>query len=352
MLEDLGDGKRQLARRWRFWAGPPAVQMGFVTFLARQRLAAVGLALLVETGALLLLAYAEPSDVVGIPAAVAAAIAGSVAVVFGPLDGAVVAFVGAVVFAAAGGWEPGELAALGVWPAVVVAAGLFARRVARQREALHSFVTAHEQERQRLALELHEETAQVLAAALLAHRRAEGAETESERAEASALLRGLLDDSIQAVRSLAVELRPRALDDFGLRTALEHLCSTFSARTEIAVTLDAARAPDRLPAEVELVLFRVVQETLAGLARAMRASSVRISLLDARGVMTLTVEDDGGDPDSSGGNGERADLIWLRERTRLLGGRLTVVSHDDGTTLRAEIPLPAAGQRTPEAADA
>lgn len=351
MLEDVRDGERHLARMRRFWVGPRAAQRGFVVFLARQRLAAVGLALLVETGALLLLAYAEPSNVVGIPAAVAAAIAGTVAVVFGPLDGAVVAFVGAVVFAAAGGWEPGELAALAVWPAVVVAAGLFARRVARQREALHSFVAAHEQERQRLALELHEETAQVLAAALLAHRRAEGAQTESERAEASALLRDLLDDSIQAVRSLAVELRPRALDDFGLRTALEHLCSTFSARTGIDVALDAGAATNRLPADVELVLFRIVQETLAGLARAMRANSVRISLLDTGGVMTLTVEDDGGEAGSPGGRGERADLIWLRERTRLLGGRLTVVAHASGTTLRAEIPLPPSGQRPPEAVD-
>lgn len=299
-----------------------------------------------------MLAYAEPSDVVGIPAAVATAIAGTVAVVFGPLDGALVAFVGAVVFAAAGGWEPGELAALGVWPAVVVAAGLFARQVARQRAALRSFVTAHELERERLALELHEETAQVLAAALLAHRRVDAAETESERTEASALLRDLLDDSIQAVRSLAGELRPRVLDDFGLQTALEHLCSTFSAQTGIDVTLAAEDAPDRLPAEVELVLFRVVQEALAGVARAMRASSVRVSLLDARGVVTLTVQDDGGDPRSPGVKGERADLIWLRERMRLLDGRLTVAARGDGTTLRAEIPLPAVGQRKPEAVDA
>jgi len=339
LLEGLRDKRRQLASKLRLGGGPRSAERGFVAFLARQRLAAVGLALLVETGVLLLLAYAEPSDVVGIPAAVAAAIAGTVAVVYGPLDGAVVAFIGAAVFAVAGGWEPGELAALAVWPAVVVAAGLFAQQVARQRAALRSFVTAHELERQRLALELHEETAQTLAAALLAQRRVEGAETESERAEASAQLRDLLDDSIQAVRSLAVELRPRALDDFGLQTALERLCSAFATQTGIDVRLDVEKATDRLPAEIELVLYRVVQETLAGLAGGRRASSVRVSLLDTRGVVTLTVEDDGGDPRSPGGDDERADLVGLRERMRLLGGRLTVAPHGDGATLRAEIPL-------------
>ncbi|MCE7937364.1 MAG: hypothetical protein DYG90_01965 [Chloroflexi bacterium CFX6] len=72
---------------------------------------------------------------------------------------------------------------------------------------------------------------------------------------------------------------------------------------------------------------------------------------DAAATAVERAGDDGGEAGSPGGRGERADLIWLRERTRLLGGRLTVVAHASGTTLRAEIPLPPSGQRPPEAVD-
>jgi hypothetical protein len=104
--------------------------MQVFTFLARRRWAGLGLAFAVEAAALAVLGLAEPAAVVGISAAVAAAIAGTVAVVFGPWDGALVALGGALVFCLVGGWGTGELVALAVWPAIVIPAGLFARRVA------------------------------------------------------------------------------------------------------------------------------------------------------------------------------------------------------------------------------
>jgi len=136
-------------------------------FLARRPWAGIGLALLVEAAILIALGRADPAAGVGIPAAVAAAIAGTVAVVFGPWNGGFVALVGAIVFVLVGDSGAGELAALGVWPAVVVAAGIFARRVSRERAAFRHIVAARELERQRLALELHDGTAQTLTAALL-----------------------------------------------------------------------------------------------------------------------------------------------------------------------------------------
>src|SRR5438874_2070702 len=111
-----------------------------LSFLAGRRWAGVGLALLAELLLLVGLSLAPPSATVGIPAAVAAAIAGTVAVVFGVVDGVAVALAGAVTFAALGGWGAGELAAIAVWPLIVAAVGLFARRVERHRFALRELV--------------------------------------------------------------------------------------------------------------------------------------------------------------------------------------------------------------------
>jgi signal transduction histidine kinase len=233
-----------------------------LTFLARRRWAGVGLALVAELAALAGLALAPPSTVVGIPAAVAAAIAGTVAVVFGVLDGVLVAFAGALVFAATGGWGAGELAALAVWPGIVAAVGLFARRIAYSRIALEQVLSAQERERKRLALELHDQTAQMLASALMLLRAAGSADDGSATAEAGDQARQIISETIQALRALAVELSPTALADYGLTPALERLTATLSDRSGIDVHLESSWN-DRAGDEVELTLFRVVQNALA-----------------------------------------------------------------------------------------
>lgn len=309
------------------------------SFLAHRRWAGVGLAILVEAGILLPLAYADPLAVAGIPAAVAAAIAGTVAVVFGPVDGALVAFVGAAVFGTVGGWETGELVALGVWPAVVVAAGLFARRVELQRTALEQLVTAQETERQRIALELHDETAQVLAAALLTLKQAEGAATADEAGAANETTRELIQKTIKSVRELAVELRPKALDDFGLPPAVERLATNFTERTGIAVDFDARTGAERLPQETEITVYRTVQEVLAHFAALDSGGTVHIAIERAPDVLRVAIEYDRPARRAAVKAGRTFELAGPRERVRLAGGRLVARSGTAGTIVRVELPL-------------
>ena len=247
------------------------------SFLAARRSASVALAIAVEIAILVALAHAKPAEVVGIPAAVAAAIAGTVAVVFGPIDGVLVALAGAAAFGFAGGWQAGQLAALVVWPAIVLAAGLFARSVERRRAAIGQIVAAQEAERHQLALELHDETAQTLVAALIALRQAEQTADPDLAASAVATSRGMIEETIQAVRNLAVGLRPKVLDDFGLVPAVERLAAGLSDRTGMQIDVSERGWSDRPPAEIELALYRIVQDALASAAgrKARRATTLR-----------------------------------------------------------------------------
>lgn len=315
------------------------------SFLARRRWAAVGLAIAVEVALLVPLAAADPSSVVGIPAAITAAIAGSVAIVFGPLDGALVALIGAVAFASVGGWGTGELAALVVWPAVVVGAGLFARRVERQREALGTLVSAEEDQRKQTAHELNEEMAQALTGALLTLKEAERATGPDETGAATAATRELIHQSIQSIRALAVRLRPRALDDFGLPPAIEKLAEDFREETGIGIDLDLGDNGGRLPPEVELTLYRAVQELLGQIADRDGGGGVRIAL--ARGAQDVRAVVEVAWPARRGAveAAHPLDLAGLRERARLVEGRLDVRSRNGTTRVTVTLPLAPRSER-------
>jgi signal transduction histidine kinase len=148
------------------------VESPFV-FLARRRILGVGLALVAEICLVAVLTLAPAPVEAGIPGVVAAAIAGTVAVVFGAVDGILVALIGALLFATLEGWSVGAFAALIVWPSVVGAVGLFAHRVEQRRDLFRQIVSEQDGERRRLALDLHDQKAQVLAGALMMLRSAD-----------------------------------------------------------------------------------------------------------------------------------------------------------------------------------
>jgi signal transduction histidine kinase len=207
------------------------------------------------------------------------------------------------------------------------------QRVAR--DALRRVVAAQELERRRLARELHDETGQALTSILLALKPLE----DGPASEAVAELHELVVTALQDVRRLAVELRPKVLDDFGLVPALERLTASFGEQTGLNVTFQSTVGEERLPGEMETALFRVVQESLTNVVKHSHASTVSIVLTRRGDSVAVVVEDDGAgfDPDASS---DGIGLLGMRERLAILDGKLEVESTPgNGTTLVAEIPV-------------
>jgi two-component system, chemotaxis family, sensor kinase Cph1 len=155
----------------------------------------------------------------------------------------------------------------------------------------------------------------------------------------AAELREQVVATLQDVRRLAVELRPTALDDFGLVPALQRLVDTFTEQTGIAVELEATLGDERLSAEVETTLYRIVQEALTNVVKHAQARTVSVVIRRRDGAVSAVIEDDGRGFAGEGGDG--LGLIGMRERAELANGRLTVESRPGaGTTLFLEVSLP------------
>jgi signal transduction histidine kinase len=207
------------------------------------------------------------------------------------------------------------------------------------QDALRRVVEAQELERRRLARELHDETGQALTSILLGLKALEERTGDEASRAAMEELRELVVSTLQDVRRLAVELRPTALDDFGLVAALERLTASFAEQTGISVDFQTALADERLPEEVETALYRIVQESLTNVVKHARARRVSILLARKEGSVKAVVEDDGRgfDPAQAG---DGFGLVGMRERLALLGGRLEVESGvAAGTTIAAEVPV-------------
>ena len=207
------------------------------------------------------------------------------------------------------------------------------------RDTFRRIVEAQELERRRLARELHDETGQALTSILLgvkAIRRA-GSPAEAEQAESD--VREQIVQALQDVRALAVELRPAALDDFGLVPAIERLAETFQERSGLE-TMVQANIAGRLPAEIETVLYRVVQEALTNVAKHANAERVSIVLRSRDDSVAATIDDDGRGFVIDDVRQQALGLLGMRERLALVGGTLEVESSpDSGTTIAAQVPV-------------
>jgi signal transduction histidine kinase len=208
------------------------------------------------------------------------------------------------------------------------------------RDALRRVVEGQELERRRLARELHDETGQALTSILLGLKRVEEARSEEAAAAATSQLRAEIVGTLQAVRRLAVELRPSALDDFGLVPALERLAESLGGESGLRVDVEANLGGTRLPPEVETALYRIVQESLTNVSKHAEAEHASVVVRRRAGSVTIVVEDDGRGFRAEDDGGDGLGLIGMRERVGLLGGRLAIESTEgSGTTIVAEVPL-------------
>jgi signal transduction histidine kinase len=208
------------------------------------------------------------------------------------------------------------------------------------RDVVGRVVAAQELERKRLARELHDETGQALTSILLGLKPLEQALASDEGRAAMTAVRELVVSTLKDVRRLAVELRPSALDDFGLVPALERLTETFAEQTGIEVDLESRLGEKRLPSGVETALYRIVQEALTNVVKHSGAGRVSVVLTDKDGSVTAVVEDDGRGFDPAAARDEGLGLVGMRERVALVGGRLRIESGaGQGTTLVAEVPV-------------
>lgn len=233
------------------------------------------------------------------------------------------------------------------------------RAEVQQKEAmrarlLEQIITAQEDERKRLARELHDETSQSLTSLLVGLKTLEEGEDRPAVRRALADLRAESGATLEAVHLLALQLRPSVLDDLGLVPAVERLAAEFQRAHGVPVALETnLRTRPRLPAAVETTLYRIAQEALTNVARHAAAQNVSMVLEAQRGAAILIVEDDGRGFDAARLAADRDErclgLFGMRERATLLGGSLTLESSPGGgTTVFAEVPLP--DGHTPEAA--
>jgi two-component system, NarL family, sensor kinase len=215
-----------------------------------------------------------------------------------------------------------------------------------------SLVRAQDEERRRIARDLHDSTGQHLIAATLI---AGGIGKTLPAAAQPALrqLEDMLQQSIREVRTVSYLLHPPLLDEAGLALALRHYIEGFQERSSIAVELDIPPTVERLAPDTELVLFRVVQEAMTNISRHSKSSTAQIRLMRERATngdaVVLTIEDAGkGMPGVRGARqlvGEKdaftrgVGLASMRERLEQIGGRLEIDTVVGRTTVRAVVPI-------------
>lgn len=231
-----------------------------------------------------------------------------------------------------------------------------ARRSERTlRRLSHSLLRAQETDRRRLAVELHDRATQSLGA-LLIHLQllAEHlpARSRSLHGEVAAI-RELANKTAEAVESISRNLRPSVLEILGLVPALRVLTSGFAKRTGLPIKLICAALPGRLSSEVELTLYRVLEEALLNVGQHAKARNVTARLGRHGGAIVLSIKDDGvgcnPDPDRPGRKTKGGiGLIGLRERVAYVGGTFEIKSNRGaGTVVAARIPLnPPAARRS------
>jgi signal transduction histidine kinase len=222
-------------------------------------------------------------------------------------------------------------------------------RTAQLEQANEAILHAQDEERRRIARELHDSTVQLMGALAIDLEKLERLVPGGDSAKA----RRILADSSELVERATTELRtvsyllhPPILDDLGLEGALPWYASGFSGRSGIQVKVDLQPDLGRLPHGLELTVFRMVQEGLTNIHRHSGSTTAEITLFRDADRVTLEIRDHGRgissgvlEPVRNAGVAVGVGIPGMRERVRSLGGHLEILSGDDGTLIRAVLPV-------------
>ena len=210
------------------------------------------------------------------------------------------------------------------------------------RALLNDVITAQEEERRRIARELHDETAQTLTSLLVGLAALEASQELAQARAAASALRATVSAALAGVKRIARGLRPSILDDLGLEEALERLVAEVSRTVPFTVDLHftGPRAP-RLGEVVEIALYRIAQEALTNAGKHAAPKAVSVLVHRSATAIRLVVEDDGDGFDVAAVlSRAQLGLMGMRERAHLIGGAMTVESsRGHGTTLCVTVPI-------------
>ena len=223
-------------------------------------------------------------------------------------------------------------------------------------ERLHALsrrvVEVQEQERRRIARELHDEIGQVLSAISVNLQRLEVDSPAAAHPRIEESIQ-IINQAVQQVRSLSLDLRPSMLDDLGLAATLRWLVDRQTQRSGLAPHFSVESSGAPLPADIATACFRVAQEALTNVTRHAQAKEVWVELKQDEEQVRLLVRDDGVgfDPDAAPARrrrGESIGLLAIQERVELLGGRAEVESQPGhGTSIRIRFPLSSSASSDP-----
>lgn len=210
-----------------------------------------------------------------------------------------------------------------------------------RRQLLEKVITTQEDERRRIARELHDSTSQNLTSLMVGLKNIETICDDPRLRSTVDELRGVASETLDEVHEISARLRPRILDDLGLPDALERLAHDWQVRHKIPVDLVIHMGTERLPGEIETAIYRIVQESMTNVARYAEARSVSVLVERQGGDVVAIVEDDGQGFDLTQEMSDRhLGLVGMRERAELLGGKLTIESQaGKGVEIHVKIPL-------------
>lgn len=215
------------------------------------------------------------------------------------------------------------------------------RKEETRGELLRKVISVQEEERKRIARELHDETSQDLATLLLSVETSVGSASEALK-EKLMRMKALANRTLDSIHRLIYDLRPSVLDDLGLPSAIRWVAESRLEPLGIDLTFEVVGTERRLQPEIETTLFRIGQEAISNIARHAEANSVRIVIEFGDRLLRLQVEDNGKgfEPEKVVGSADRAiGLLGMRERAALLDGAFTIYSEPGGgTRLTIEIP--------------